>query len=87
MLWIDHVAGRYDQTLGTGSAQLPRLRPARPPSATWQHIAATYDGATARFYVDGTQVASKTFTGNVGDSNVWRIGAYGATRRSASSTA
>ena len=32
-------------------------------------------------------VASSTFTGNVGDSNTWRIGAYGSTAGRASSTA
>ena len=49
-----------------------------PTTQTWEHVAVTYDGATARFYVDGQQVATRAFTGNVGDSNTWRIGAYGA---------
>ena len=40
-------------------------------------MAATYDGTTARMYIDGTEVANKVFTGNVGNSNAWRIGAYG----------
>ncbi len=31
----------------------------------WVHLAATYDGATLRFYVNGTQVASKAQTGNL----------------------
>ena len=30
-----------------------------------------------RYYVNGVQVATRTFTGNVGDFNTWRIGAYG----------
>src|SRR5262249_24375426 len=50
-----------------------------PTPGTWQHLAATYDGTTASFYVNGTLVASKTYTSNVGDSNTWRIGAYGTT--------
>ena len=50
-----------------------------PAVGRWQHVAATYDGTTARFYIDGDEVASKVFTGNVGNSNAWRIGAYGST--------
>ena len=42
-------------------------------------MAATYDGTTARIYIDGTLAASSTYTGNVGGSNTWRIGAYGST--------
>jgi chitodextrinase len=76
MIWVHHAAGRYYQTLSTGAANY--LDSGRAPAVgAWQHLAATYDGATARFYVDGTQVATRSFTGNVGDSNVWRIGAYG----------
>jgi Concanavalin A-like lectin/glucanases superfamily len=45
----------------------------------WQHVAATYDGARLRVYVNGAEAAVKIFTGNVGDGDVWRIGSYGAT--------
>ena len=48
------------------------------PAGEWHHVAATYDGTTARLYVDGKLAASLPFSGNVGDSNTWRIGAYGA---------
>ncbi|MGH2797257.1 MAG: LamG-like jellyroll fold domain-containing protein, partial [Thermoleophilaceae bacterium] len=78
MLWVDHVGGRYYLTLA--KHQTPAvgyLDSGRTPSVgAWQHLAATYDGSVARFYVDGVEVASKPFTGNVGDSNTWRIGAY-----------
>ena len=77
MIWADHLSGHYRLTLGTSfSSYLDSGR--TPLVGQWQHLAATYDGTTARFYIDGTQVATTTFTGNVGDSNIWRIGAYGA---------
>ena len=57
--------------------QLPRLR-ADAAVGQWQHVAATYDGTTARVYIDGVETASTTFTANVGDSNTRRIGAYGS---------
>ena len=78
MIWVDHVAGRYRLTLGANSANY--LDSGRTPAVgQWQHVAATYDGSVARFYVDGVQTASTTFTGNVGNSDTWRIGAYGST--------
>ena len=49
-----------------------------PLVGQWQHLAATFDGTTARYYVDGAQVASRAVSGSVGSSNTWRIGAYGA---------
>jgi Concanavalin A-like lectin/glucanases superfamily/Bacterial Ig-like domain/Bacterial Ig domain len=77
MVWVDHIATRYHLTLGsTLSTYLDSGR--NPVAGTWQHLAATYDGTTARFYVDGTEVATRTFSGSVGSSDNWRIGAYGA---------
>ena len=32
---------------------------------TWTHLAATYDGTTLRIYANGTQVSTKTLSGNV----------------------
>jgi hypothetical protein len=76
MLWVDHLAGHYYATLSFGMSNYLDSGQS-PVNGQWQYVTATYDGATARFYVNGTQVASKAFTGNVGDSNSWRIGAYG----------
>ncbi len=77
MIWVDHFEGRYRLTLGSNFGNY--LDSGRAPSVgQWQHVAATYDGAVARFYVDGVETASAPFAGNMGNSNVWRIGAYGA---------
>jgi hypothetical protein len=78
MLWVDHVNARYHLTLNRGLENyLDSLR--APVADSWQHLAATYDGTTARFYVNGVEVAGRPFTGDVGMSDVWRIGAYGPT--------
>src|SRR6266545_5835103 len=77
MLWIDHLATRYHLTLNNGMANYLDSGQ-NPVAGQWQHLAATYDGTTARFYIDGTEVANRTFTGTVGNSNVWRVGAYGS---------
>lgn len=48
------------------------------PSQTWIHIAGTYDGSTARLYVDGVLIDSKPITGDFGpDSNSFILGGNG----------
>jgi len=39
------------------------------PLNTWSHLAATYDGATMRLYVNGVQVASAPQTGPIAASS------------------
>jgi hypothetical protein len=47
----------------------------------WTHLAATWDGTTARIYADGVQVASRAVTGALtGGTGVVAIGAYGVNR-------
>ncbi len=78
MLWVDHLGGDYQLTLGSNGLSGYLDSGQTPTAGQWQYLSATYDGSTARFYIDGTQVASRSVTGSVGSSNVWRIGAYGS---------
>ena len=58
MIWVDHIAGRYYLTLGGSMSSY--LDSGRTPTVgQWEHIAATYDGSVARFYVGGVEVASR----------------------------
>ena len=73
---VDLPSGRtYTLTLGTG----PYLDSGQVPLAgQWQHLAATFNGTTARYYVDGSEGVFDVYR-PVGNSNTWRIGAYGDT--------
>ncbi len=48
MLWIDHIAGRHQLTLG-GSLSTYLDSGVNPIVGQWQHLAATFDGTTARY--------------------------------------
>ncbi len=59
----------------TGSSDAFAGGSAALPVNTWSHIAATYDGANIRLYVNGVQVASQARTGTIaGSSNPLQIG-------------
>ncbi len=53
MLWVDHIATHYQLTLGNNGLSGYLDSGHNPIAGQWQHLAATYDGTTARFYIDG----------------------------------
>lgn len=73
----DDDAWRFD--LGTGSSGVTTLPGPPAVIGEWTHLMATYDGATARFYVNGALVstASTAFAPNDGSvgASMLRIGA------------
>ena len=54
--WI-RGAGQTTSTSAAGTTALTRN--------AWRHLAATFDGTTLRFYVDGVQVGSQPFSGSI----------------------
>src|SRR5262249_39304445 len=57
------------------SATSSLTTPADIPAGVWTHVVATFDGFTMRLYLNGTEVASRTFTGAITHSNAtFRIG-------------
>jgi hypothetical protein len=59
-------AGRFEfvVSLGDGRA-ITVISPRRATAGVFQHVGATYDGATARLYVDGVEVTNVPFAGAI----------------------
>jgi glucose/arabinose dehydrogenase len=73
-LYAANGANRPTGQLQIGGEQ-NAIGPAALPLNTWSHLAATYDGAALRLFLNGTQIASKAQTGSaVVSTGVLRIG-------------
>jgi hypothetical protein len=57
-----------EPAIGGTFSSSPVLGVAPLTVGAWSHLAATYDGANLRFYVNGTQVASRAVTGTIASS-------------------
>lgn len=59
--WYSQLnGGQFEFHLHFASAGWVVLTAGAPTDSAWHHVAAVYDGAMAKLYLDGTQVASST---------------------------
>ncbi len=74
-------AGVLQSALGIGTGYITVTSPNNTLTLnTWQHVAVTYDGTTARLYLNGTEVATAAGTAPITTSpNAMRIGDYAVT--------
>ena len=68
--------------LGGTTAKLNTPATALLTAGTWTHLAATYDGATMKIYVNGTLSASQAATGNIVGNAAFTLGRNYAASRS-----
>ena len=64
MIWIDHVSSRYYLTMAQGFSNYLDSGQS-PVVGQWQHVAATYDGTNARFYIDVADTDGKVVNWNL----------------------
>ncbi len=71
-------SNRWICILGTGSSYILVRSPSQPNANVYYHVACTWDGTTARLYVDGNQVASspQSVTPAANTAALW-IGQFG----------
>jgi fibronectin type 3 domain-containing protein len=55
--------------MSVGASHVEAFGATALPAGVWTFLAATYDGANLRFYINGTQVASQPHTGDILTSN------------------
>jgi hypothetical protein len=60
-----HDSARPAVYLNMGGADIGLTGNAALPLNAWSHLATTYDGASLRLYVNGTQVASRALSGTI----------------------
>src|SRR5262249_14207771 len=60
--------GKPETEVFVGGAPRQLYGTAPLPAGTWTHLAATYDEATLRLYVNGSQVSSLAVSGTIGTS-------------------
>ncbi len=79
-LYADNAGSRPSAYVHTGSSDSAATGTAVLAANTWTHLAMTYDGTTARLYVNGTQTATVTAAGAmttstgalvIGGNSVW----------------
>ena len=72
--------GAWQLWLGTGTNSYNKIVGSPVELGAWTYLAATFDGAVARFYVNGFQVGSTNGPFAVNQGAVLRLGG-GATRQ------
>ncbi|UVS81642.1 LamG-like jellyroll fold domain-containing protein [Actinokineospora sp. UTMC 2448] len=67
-LYSDNAAGRPAGYGRVGAVDVAVTGPSALPTATWTHLAMTYDGSALRLYVDGVLVSTEIIGGSLATS-------------------